>query len=781
MSSFPYSWSIRRKPLILDLGGTIEDAVTLVGSLRVLSRTSVTFRGQMDGSVFVENDAVLLMSSSAPARFRGSFQIEARGSVTWRGGGVFDAGMMFNCSSQAFDWSLYVAQFSGIGNIFLNCNISGGSLILNLVGTESRSNVTLDEIFCCNVETFKSTIVLQQSPPVLVARETSIEALNVPVVSLLNVVQKPTIVLESTLVVRASMLVAQELLMTVRYSNSSSPPFLNCLGSVIGGGIVTVTVRFDGGVALEKEITIVQAEAISVKFVLGDATGQALTLVQTPKRVFLTQCPSGMYPQLLCDKKCLRGYFCQGGTIQPCAPLEVAPLEGQGRCGPCPPGSYFKRSSDFCVPCPEGTYSGEWRRNNCSGACDADSFCPLGSTMAVPRAAIDFSQSVLSSNLAYKETPKFIDSTMALLILTIGFGGVVGVGIALFVICCALRRTSKWKHVKAFARADLLFPTRHAGPTPGVVIRRQSVLGAVSTVMTALVFSVLAVFMVLQWYNEPVVSASMLPFGHVISSSTRGRFVANASFIGFSGVCQCTQADVVVTGISSTVASLACTALSYGCQSVWDSGPNATMGVDSSITITLQGHASLLVWQLQVSPHYNASAVNLLGQTILPKNSTSVFMGTTPSTAILTASWVEFWDKTYFAKVPRSNGWLVAHSTSQSGAEADAQSFTSTPNSVGMRIAMSRGATYLTISVDYAQPLVILVGVILGYLGSITSGFAITMAIIETIRMKHAAKMGGNVPTTFQQAAHDFVELSTRAPTSNSSARSSLVPAHPTE
>ena len=134
-------------------------------------------------------------------------------------------------------------------------------------------------------------------------------------------------------------------------------------------------------------------------------------------------CRSGNYTQqtdLPCQAQCPRGFSCQNGYLQACAPGSYAESLAQSICAACGQGRFSavtgSRSSADCLPCPLSTYSNSSIAGSCQlcppttttvdvhgvdiSACvpmvGCSSGCPLGSSQPLsPADLLPESQSIL--------------------------------------------------------------------------------------------------------------------------------------------------------------------------------------------------------------------------------------------------------------------------------------------------------------------------------------------------------------------------------------------------
>lgn len=407
-----------------------------------------------------------------------------------------------------------------------------------------------------------------------------------------------------------------------------------------------------------------------------------------------------------------------------------------GNTGACSLGTY----TEACLPCAQGSFStvaGSLVEQTCAGACTTSQYCELAAAVAI--------DSALAQNRLAVTTPVFntsilgASSNIPLLFLAISLGivGLVFIVFALMVVFCRHRhRDTFYPKIKACCQGlDIFFRSRHRNETPGLMLHRKSVFGGFQSLTFPAIFIILAVFVGLQWNAYPVVTSTVLPFGHLERfQRPQGGFVATGLFYGFAGQCAASSLIVATDGFSSDVGTFVSDVQDLGthCRVSWRATSNLTfVSTLAGVRLTLTGgHAAFVGFEVGAFPHYlepfylkdvrDGDAVgpnpyvNFVAGTELP-SAGSVFKGSTPTVIDVATSYVQFNDSSIVTSIGYSRGWELTGATVTDGAQATAANFGTQSNEVSLSFRFDRGATYVFVEAQPATAPGILIGAIFGY------------------------------------------------------------------
>lgn len=288
------------------------------------------------------------------------------------------------------------------------------------------------------------------------------------------------------------------------------------------------------------------------------------------------------------------------------------------------------------------------------------------------------------------------------------------------------------------AYLDLLFTLNHRnGPMPSFQLERQTIFGAFMGLCTVLAFSVLATFLVLNWYYSPVLSSNVVPFGYFGEADPVANISVQLQLWGFSGNCDCSAMRTEFQGLGLSSASsiwrINCTQLPYSC--AVDIG-NSGVVVSSlgSMYITMPpGTAMGMTYFAEMSPSLNSSVIQRVSETVWA-GTANVFGGPIPIVVPLSTTWAKLNDE---VRNNRLQGWVLSATGTSPGSVLDNSTYlTATDKTVRINMLFSRGSTFLQIVLAYSSSLPVLIGAILGYFSGIMSLGATLMRIGEALHQR---------------------------------------------
>jgi hypothetical protein len=168
------------------------------------------------------------------------------------------------------------------------------------------------------------------------------------------------------------------------------------------------------------------------------------------------------------------------------------------------------------------------------------------------------------------------------------------------------KKTSRWSATKVFfTKIDLLFPQRHKNDVPGFMIERQTVLGGLFTILVPFLLIVIAVVLLAQWQNSPVIKSNALAYGLAGRVVASGRFIITTKFFGYNGVtsplgCSTAYADsTFATGFTfsdSRYPQVTAVLSQFSCDITRDSGPDAVRTMGVTLGVKQPGYAAFISW-----------------------------------------------------------------------------------------------------------------------------------------------------------------------------------------
>jgi hypothetical protein len=483
------------------------------------------------------------------------------------------------------------------------------------------------------------------------------------------------------------------------------------------------------------------------------ATG---TVRSDPYQLTCNICLPGTYaadPSIACQP-------CPTGSEQPnagqsscnnCSLGRVAPSPGTATCFPCYFGEYAKNASTPCFPCPTGFFSNQTGSLQCS-ACGTSLLCPLASKFGVMSSSIPFFSQLGLVRAAVASTP-VTQSFSTDVLLPPNYWTTPNGITAIVVMCsiflvlpavivgvyCAMRKqSSDFSSMKEnLTKADLLYSTAHKnGPLPKAMVERQTVFGAFMGFLVVLGFCVLATFLILNWYYSPSLSSSVIPFGYVGEPDPEGNFSIAFDLWGWTGNCTCNSNQFAFNGIGqagSSSWSITCTSTVSSC-SISLSAPRAVISSLGSIGLAMpQGNCMGLTYTSTLTPSLNVSAIQLVTQSVFA-GSSDVFGGPVPLIVSLGTTWSKLRDDT---KGTKSSGWIMSAAGMTPGSTLNNVTYlTATDKQFRAQILLSRGTTFLAITITYTTQFAILLGSILGYFSGLMSLGRTVMRIVEAVHQK---------------------------------------------
>jgi hypothetical protein len=301
------------------------------------------------------------------------------------------------------------------------------------------------------------------------------------------------------------------------------------------------------------------------------------------------------------------------------------------------------------------------------------------------------------------------------------------------------KKSSDFSHVKEkLSKADLLYSTAHKnGPLPKAMVERQTVFGAFMGFMVVLGFCVLATFLVLNWYYAPTLTSSVVPFGYVGEADPVGNFSVSFNLWGWTGNCTCDSSQFTFNGIgqaNGSAWSIFCAQTAFSC-SMSLAAPRAVISSLGSIGLAMPqpGNCMGLTYTATLSPSLNASAIQLVTQSVFA-GSADVFGGPVPLIISLGTTWSKLRDDT---KGVASNGWIMSAAGMTPGSTLNNVTYqTASDKQFRAQILLSRGTTFLAITIAYSTQFAILLGSILGYFSGLMSLGRSVMRIVESLHQK---------------------------------------------
>lgn len=291
------------------------------------------------------------------------------------------------------------------------------------------------------------------------------------------------------------------------------------------------------------------------------------------------------------------------------------------------------------------------------------------------------------------------------------------------------------------SKVDLLYIANHkSGPTPSIMIERQTVFGAIMSICILVLCASVCAFVVLNWYYSPTLSSSLIPFGLVGEPDPVAQLRIQLDLWGWSGPCTLPLSSAcalsfTVSGIGQTNGSqflVSCTNRTYSC-SIDISSSSAVISSFGSIQMTSPqgGNAMGVTYRASLTPSLNNSAPDT-SETIFA-GSSDVFGGSNPVLISLSTKWTLLRDET---QGTARDGWIVGSAGVSPGSTLNNVTFLdpALDKQFRLSIALARGTELLIITLSYKSSIVILIGVIGGYMTTVLTIGRIFLRIVEAVR-----------------------------------------------
>jgi hypothetical protein len=363
---------------------------------------------------------------------------------------------------------------------------------------------------------------------------------------------------------------------------------------------------------------------------------------------------------------------------------------------------------------------------------------PFFSDLPFPRTArygISFGQTESSFDANRLLPSNYWTTTAGIVAVTVTFAGALLLVVAAFAIgiLCMGRKEHGSSAKEKIQKLDVLFSRDHKnGPAPAAMVERKTAFGSFMGLVSLLMIAALATFLVLNWYYNPTLSSQVIPFGYAGEEDPSAEISAQFIFWGWSGSCTCNganQFDFSGLGLNSSSWRISCQQTQFSC-AIDISATSVVIGTVGTFALEMPtGNSMGISYSLTVSPSLNESSTQYVSETIWAGQE-EVFGGATSTQIPISMTWGRVADE----QTGYSNrGWVVAAAGTTPGSILNNATYASTiDKTVRLRMLFSRGTTFLSIRVTYSTSIAILVGAILGYLGSVIAACRVTMRVVES-------------------------------------------------